>query len=244
MPTTVVFVHGAFIADSAWWWHKVGNLLKMRGIESIPVDLPSCGDNAAQCTLADDVNAVRAAIDSADGPVILIGHSYGGIVITEAAADNPKVDHLVYMSAVVPDGTSVLEADFTNPADVPKFDIRPDGTAGEGGTKTGVVTALPDKELAEGALKRLTRQAILPFTEVSNGRAWADIPSTFVVCTQDEDIQIDRQRAHAERCTRVVDIPTNHFAHLERPDLVTAVLVNIAEDQLAPTTAAAASATS
>lgn len=239
MPTTVVFVHGAFIADSAWWWHKVGNLLQLRGITSIPVNLPSCGENAAEITLADDVAAVRAAIESADGPVILVGHSYGGIVITEAAADNAKVAHLVYMSAVVPDGTSVLEADFTNPNDIPKFDIRPDGTAGEGGTKTGVVAALPDKELAEGALARLTRQAILPFTEVSTGRAWADIPSTFVVCTRDEDIAIDRQRAHSQRCTRVVDIPTNHFAHLERPDLVTAVLVNIAEEQL--TTAAAAS---
>lgn len=229
MSVTVVFVHGAFIRDAQWWWHRVGPLLAEQGVESIAVDLPSCGESGSLGDLHDDAAAVREAVNKVDGPVILIGHSYGGMVITEAGDNNPKVAHLVYMSAVVPDGTSVLDAEFTNPADTPKFDVRDDGTVGEGGTKTNVLGALPDESLVPESLNRLQRQRTDVFYQVADGAAWKDVPSTFIVCTEDADVGVERQREHARRCGAAVEVPTNHFAHLERPDLVAGALLAIAE---------------
>ena len=105
MRPTVIFVPGAFIADAAWWWSKVTDLLAEKGIASVAVDYPSVGPAAPLGDLYDDSEAVRKAVDAAEpGPVILVGHSYGGMVITDAGA-HPRVSHLVYMSAFVPDGT-------------------------------------------------------------------------------------------------------------------------------------------
>jgi pimeloyl-ACP methyl ester carboxylesterase len=232
MAITVVFVHGAFVRDSKWWWHRMDELLAQEGIVSIPVDLPSCGPNAAACELKDDVAAVSDAIDRADGPVIVISHSYGGVVATEAAKGKSNVRHLVYMSACVPDGTSMVEAEFVNPADMIKIDVRPDGTAGEGGTKQHLLVDLPGEGIAKEALSRLTLQGAKVATEVSDARTWRDIPSTFIVCLKDQDIALAQQRNHAARCTYTTEIPTNHFAHLERPDLVRDVLVDIANNKL------------
>lgn len=232
MATTVIFVHGAFVRDSKWWWHKMEPLLSEHGIASRTVDLPSCGANGAQCGLAEDVAAVRAVIAEVSGPVVVISHSYGGVVATEAAKDMPNVAHLVYMSACVPDGTSMVEADFVNPDDLAKIELRPDGLAGEGGTKQHLLADLPGPGIAEEALSRLTYMGIRPATEVSQARTWKDVPSTFIVCTKDQDISITQQREHAKRTTYAVDIPTNHFAHLERPDLVRDVLVDIVDNKL------------
>jgi pimeloyl-ACP methyl ester carboxylesterase len=231
MAATVIFVHGAFVRDSKWWWHKMDPLLAEHGIASRTVDLPSCGDNGAACGLADDVAAVRAAIAETAGPVVLISHSYGGVVATEAAKDMPNVAHLTYLSACVPDGTSMVEADFVNPDDLAKIELRPDGLAGEGGTKRHLLEGLPGPGVAEEALRRLTWMGIRPATEVSEARTWKD-PSTFIVCTRDQDISISQQREHAKRTTSAVEIPTNHFAHLERPDLVRDILVDIVENKL------------
>jgi pimeloyl-ACP methyl ester carboxylesterase len=230
--TTVVFVHGAFVRDSKWWWHKMDPLLAEHGIASRPVDLPSCGENGAACGLAEDVAAVRAAIAETEGPVVVISHSYGGVVATEAAKDLPNVAHLVYLSACVPDGTSMVEADFVNPDDLAKIELRADGTAGEGGTKVHLLEELPGDGIPEAAISRLTYMGIRPATEPSHARTWKDVPSTFIVCTRDQDISIDQQRAHAKRTTYAVEIPTNHFAHLERPDLVRDILVDIVRTKL------------
>jgi pimeloyl-ACP methyl ester carboxylesterase len=223
------------------------------------------------------VAAVRNAIDKIDGPVILIGHSYGGIVITEAAAGHSKVRHLVYMSAFVPDGTSAVASDFTNPDDMRSFDLAFGGrgkrawlgsrmleltrgranswmipfvkrtdligrlsssfvcwmsgggyaTGGEGGTKAYLLEALPDPELVSGSLRRLTRQSAEAGLQAPRAAAWKQIPSTFFVILNDLDVSVERQRRHAKRCTHVVELPTNHFAHLERPDLVCKALADV-----------------
>jgi pimeloyl-ACP methyl ester carboxylesterase len=236
MRATVIFVHGAFISDSAWWWKPVADLLERQEIASIAVDLPSCHETAPQgdlpateATIHLDARAVRDAIARAEEPVVLVGHSYGGAVITEAAMDQPKVKHLVYMSACVPDGTSVIESGFTNPEHNETFGYYEDGTVDEGlgKTKSGVLMSLPDQALAQEAITRLTRQSALPFIQVPDGDAWRHIPSTFFVCTKDEDVAVASQRTHAERTGGIVEIPTNHFAHLERPDLVRDALVGV-----------------
>jgi pimeloyl-ACP methyl ester carboxylesterase len=274
---TIIFVHGAFIWDPDWWWRPVAQRLEQHGIPSRTVQLPSCGPEPPLGDLHDDAAAVCRAIDSVEGPVVLVGHSYGGIVITEAAAGHPGVRHLVYMSAFVPDGTSAVASDFTNPADMRAFDLTIGGrgarawlgsrmlgltrgranawmipfvsrrgvvgrlasgmvcwmsgggyaTGGEGGTKSYLLESLPDPALVEGSLRRLTRQSAEAGLQAPRAAAWKEIPSTFIVILNDLDVSVERQRTHARRCTYVVEMPTNHFAHLERPDLVCDALVEV-----------------
>ncbi|HEX8065403.1 MAG TPA: alpha/beta hydrolase [Thermoleophilaceae bacterium] len=227
MRATVIFVPGAFIADSEWWWRPVTEELEKRGIASRAVDLPSIGDEPPLGDLFADADAVRDAAEAAEGPVILVGHSYGGMVITEAGT-HPKVKHLVYMSAFVPDGTSAAEADFMKPEDMQKFEFFENGLAGEGGTKSPILERTLDEPMLSEALSRLKPQAVEPGIQAPKSYAWRDKPSTFFVLTEDDDIAVQNQRNHAQRTTSSVEIHTNHYAHLERPDLVADALEEIA----------------
>lgn len=231
MSVTVVFVHGAFISDSAWWWGPVAKILAESGIESRTIDLPSCGEAAPLGGLADDTKAVGDLIDSLDGPVIVVGHSYGGAVISGAAVDRKNVAHLVYISAVVPDGTSVVDCGFVPADNVPELDIRDDGTVGEGGQrfKSRVLESLPDADMTEEAVRRLTRQSVASFTDPPTGAAWQTVPSSYIICQFDADVPIAAQRTHAARTNAVHEVPTNHFAHLERPDLVAKVISDVVQ---------------
>ncbi|HEX7278314.1 MAG TPA: alpha/beta hydrolase [Solirubrobacterales bacterium] len=224
---TVVFVPGAFVVDTGWWWGPTAELLAERGIASRAVEYPSCGEAGPLGDLFDDATAVRESLDEVEGRAILVGHSYGGMVITQAG-DHPKVAHLVYMSAFVPDGTSAAEADFMKPEDMEGFEFFEDGTAGEGGTKSPIIKLLGDPRLVEGALSRLARQAVQPAIQAPTVHAWRERPSTFFVLTEDDDIAVENQRTHAERTGGVVEIATNHYAHLERPDLVAGALAELA----------------
>ena len=103
MMATVVFVHGACVRDADWWWSRMTAPLAKQGIPSVTVALPSCGEAGDTLgDLFDDVASCRRAIDQVDGPVVLCGHSYGGVVITEAGADE-RVDRLIYVTSVMPD---------------------------------------------------------------------------------------------------------------------------------------------
>src|SRR5581483_7170452 len=106
--TAVVFVHGACVRDQAWWWGRMVDPLAAKGLATVAVDLPSCQlPQRKSAGLADDVGAVCDAIDAAGDGVVLCGHSYGGLVITEAGA-HPAVRQLVYITAVVPDAGDTM----------------------------------------------------------------------------------------------------------------------------------------
>jgi len=116
MPT-LIFVHGACVRDADWWWSGMVDPLIHRGITTAAVALPSCGETGAELgDLHDDVAACRAAIAKADGPVVLLGHSYGGVIITEAGADD-RVAGLLYVTSVMPDaGQSQADLIGSEPA--------------------------------------------------------------------------------------------------------------------------------
>jgi pimeloyl-ACP methyl ester carboxylesterase len=221
----VVFVHGACVTDASWWWNRMVEPLARHGIATTAVELPSCESGG---DLHADADAVTAALDGE--PTVLVGHSYGGMVVTDAAAGRPDVRHLVYLTAAVPaEGESL--ATLSGPTPAPFLDPSEDGTVGVKGE------ALPelfmqdcDAEAVRGALDRLTRQSLTAFGQAPRGIGWRTTPSTYVVCAEDRATLPARQREFAARAGRVVEIPTGHHPFLSHPDLFAQVIADITEN--------------
>ena len=186
------------------------------GVPTVAVELPSCG--AATGDLAADVAAVQAVLD--DSPAVLVGHSYGGMVIT-AAGDHPSVRQLVYVTSMLPDVGESL-ATLTGPG--PGW-LQPDAD--------GLLAMRPDltedqirhhfladcaPELAAQAIARLARQNPLALTQPVPTAAWRTVPSRYVVCTEDRATPSDRQRQFAERATEVVELASGHHPFLSMPE--------------------------
>ena len=218
MKTTLIFLHGACVRDAAWWWDRMTEPLAALGIESVAVPLPSCGEAGAELgDLYDDVEACRRAIDAADGPVVLLGHSYGGMVITEAGADE-RVVRLIYVTSVMADeGQSQGELIGAEPA--PWLDPSDDGTIG---VHPDLIRELflqdCDEKATEGALARLTRQALVPFTQAPRRIGWRERPATYVVCTDDLATPAEVQRARVRGDARTVEFAAGHHPFLSRPE--------------------------
>jgi pimeloyl-ACP methyl ester carboxylesterase len=223
----VVFVHGALVFDGAWWWHRMVEPLAALGLGSRAVELPSCvaSPGASGGTVGDmyaDADAVRAALDEEDGPVVLVGHSYGGMLITDAAAGQGHVAHLVYVTSVMPDLGETLAGLGSGREPGPWMDPDP-----EGGTAGVKAELLPDafmqdcdEEAVAGALRRLTRQPLAVFGQAPRAVAWRERPSTYVVCADDRATPPEAQRGHARRADRVVELPTGHHPMLSHPGLL------------------------
>jgi pimeloyl-ACP methyl ester carboxylesterase len=217
MPT-LIFVHGACVRDAPWWWSRMIEPLAARGIASVAVPLPSCGE--AGDGLGDlyaDVEATREAIGGASGPVVLCGHSYGGMVITQAGADE-RVGHLVYVTSMMPRAGQSL-ADIVGADPAPWMDPGDDGTVG---VHPEIVAELflqdCDEDTTQQALARLTRQSATPFGQPPLSVAWQEKPSTCIVCTDDLAIPADLQRRRADPHARMVDFESGHHPFLSRPE--------------------------
>ena len=217
MTPTVIFVHGACVRDAGWWWSAMTRPLAELGLASVAVALPSCGETGATLgDLPDDVEACRQAIGDADGPVVLCGHSYGGMVITEAGADQ-RVTRLIYVTSVMADtGQSQAELVGTEPAPW----LRPDEHTV--GVDPDMVREyfLQDCDPAtkDAAVTRLTRQSLTPFTQAPREIAWRSTPTSYIVCTQDLATPAPIQRQRARGGARLVEFDAGHHPFLSRPD--------------------------
>ena len=223
--TTVVLVHGAW--HGAWCWDKVVAGLGARGLPVAAVELPVT-------SFEDDVNATRAAIDAAGGPVVLCGHSYGGAVITEAG-DHPSVAHLVYVCAfALDDGESTAAAATSE--DLPSTDLGDAFRFSEDGEMVhldpeGARTSFYldcDPAEADAALARLRPMPFSCFTTPITKVAWRDRASTYAVCADDRAVHPALQRLLAARCTTSVEWPTSHSPFVSRPELVVDLLTELA----------------
>jgi pimeloyl-ACP methyl ester carboxylesterase len=238
MPSrTVVLVHGAW--HGGWCWQPVVDRLDAKGIRCLPLDLPGHGADPGRLTdLYGDAAAVREVLDSLDGPTVLVGHSYGGAVITESG-DHPAVTDLVFVCAFALDeGESCVSAAAREAADISHAG-RPDLGAGFRAAADDIVTVDPevaarcffhdcDAATVDWALARIGPQRLTTFQQEPTTIAWRNKRSTYAVCTDDLAVHPDLQRLLARRCTTSVEWPSSHSPFLSHPDLVAELLADVA----------------
>jgi pimeloyl-ACP methyl ester carboxylesterase len=216
---SVVLVHGGFVDGSGW--AGVHEILRSDGYEVTIVQNPTL-------SLADDVAVTRRAIEKHSGPVILVGHSYGGAVISEAGND-PKVEALVYITAFAPDRGESVQTLIANPppgAPVPPIlppqagfllldrDKFADAFAGDLHPKQAEFMA--DSQVPWG-VEALAGAVSSP--------AWKAKPSWYLVATSDKMIPPPAQRSMAQRAqATIVEAPGSHAIYVSKPDAVASLI--------------------
>src|SRR6266571_3035974 len=220
----VVLVHGAWADGSSW--AKVIPLLEKAGLNAVAVQNPLT-------SLADDVAATKRAIARLDGPVILVGHSYGGAVISEGGND-PKVVGLVYVAAFAPDvGEAVGELGKEFPPAPGGAELRPDPSGFLTMTTKGVMENFaPDLPLPERKLVAATQGATngaVFGAKVANA-AWKSKPTWYVVAGNDRMIQPDLERKFAKAMNaKTTTVASSHVPMLSHPGEVAKVIIEAAK---------------
>jgi pimeloyl-ACP methyl ester carboxylesterase len=241
--STIVLVHGTWHSGACFDLVVPG--LEAAGVPVVALDLPSVGGTAdargglvagPEATFgdfADDVAATRRALDGfAEGSVVLVGHSRGGMVISEAG-DHPAVRHLVYLAGFMAEpgeDTSDLLVDGRANAVLAGTRPEPDGAHShfdpEHGERTFYHDCSPERVAwANGRLRR--QRASFP-AQPGPVSAWRTVPTTYCVCTLDRTISPTVQRRWAARVGRSVEWPTSHSPFVSRPELVVDLLVELA----------------
>ncbi|MEU4295567.1 alpha/beta hydrolase [Kribbella sp. NPDC026596] len=221
---TVVLVHGAF-ADSSGWNAVAGRLLDA-GYPVLAFSNPLRGPLADGAYLRDFLATI-------EGPIVLVGHSYGGAVITNAATGNPNVKSLVYVTAYAPDeGESVAAANTLGGGHTEVTDhlvLRPFPGAAQGDADAYIDPAHYHRLFAQDLPQATTRimavtqrpGALAALVTPSGPPAWKTIPSWYLVANQDRIIPPEAERAMAARASStVVQINSSHVAMMSHPDIV------------------------
>jgi|SRR5215216_1169793 pimeloyl-ACP methyl ester carboxylesterase len=222
--TNIVLVHGGWADGSSW--SKVISILHEAGHQVghrvIAVQLPLH-------SLADDVATVKRAIDLVGGPTILVGHSYGGEVITNAGYNNPNVTGLVYIAAFAPyEGQSL--SSFVDPATFPKDLFLVDSG--------GFIYLNPeifrenfaqDVDPAEADLMAIVQKPFNQsiFGEKSGPPAWKQLPTWYQISDADRMIPPDVQRMFAERMNATtLSLNTSHASYVSHPNEIAELILN------------------
>src|SRR5712692_7751215 len=206
----VVLVHGAFADGSGW--EAVAKILEKDGY-TVSVAQPP------ETSYAEDVKSARAAVDALDGPVVLVGHSYGGSIITEAGND-PKVSALVYIAAfALDDGESCASIEQALPQASKAFKADSNGN-----------WWIEQKDFAADfaadvppTVSHFMAQSQVPistdsFTHKVTNPAWKTKPSWYMVATADRSINPDQERMMAKRAkAKTVEVNASHVAYMSHP---------------------------
>ena len=221
---SIVLVHGGFVDGSGW--QGVHSILTKNGFEVVVVQNPTI-------SLVDDVDVTRRAIASAKHPVVLVGHSYGGAVITEAGND-PKVISLAYITAFAPDAGESVETLIANPppgASVPpilppeqgflKLDSSKFAESFAADIEPGLAQFMADSQVPWG-VQALGGKITAP--------AWKSKPSHYLVASEDHMIPPPAQRQMAQRAgSQVVETSGSHAVYVSKPDVVAHLIEQAAQ---------------
>ena len=220
----IVLVHGGFVDGSGW--EGVYRALKKDGFKVSIVQNPTL-------SLAGDVEVTRRVIAAQDGPVVLVGHSYGGAVITEAGND-PKVEALVYIAAFAPDAGESVTSLIKDPvpgAPVPPILPPQDGFLLLDRTKFAASFAGDvDPEQAAFMADSQVPWGLEAAAGAISEPAWKSKPSWYLVSTEDKMIPPEAQRAMSKRAGATVDeVKGSHAVYVSKPQAVASMIENAAK---------------
>jgi len=206
----VVLVHGAFADGSGW--EAVADILKKDGYMVSVVQHP-------ETSYAEDIKFTKAVIDQQSGPVVLVGHSYGGAVITEAGND-PKVAALVYIAAFAPDtGESCATIEQSLPPATTGIKQTADGYfyIDPAVFHADFAADVPEAKAAFMAVSQVLISAD-SFTSPVKTPAWKSKPSWYLVATADRSINPDQERKMAKRANaKMIEVNSSHVAYISHP---------------------------
>jgi pimeloyl-ACP methyl ester carboxylesterase len=220
----IVLVHGGFVDGSGW--EPVYAILKKKGYNVSIVQ-------NSTTSLADDVAATNMIISAQDGPVVLVGHSYGGAVITEAG-NNPKVARLAYITAFAPDSGESVASLIKDPvpgAPVPPIMPPQDGFLFLDPAKFAASFAAEVKpELAAFMADSQVPWGVEALNGAVSNASWKAKPIWYLVATDDRMIPPDAQRAMSKRAgANAVEVKGSHAVYVSQPEAVADLIVRAAE---------------
>jgi pimeloyl-ACP methyl ester carboxylesterase len=224
---TFVLVHGAY--HGAWCWYRTAPILEERGHTVVTLDLPAHGVDTtpvSEVTLEGYVDRVCAVLDEQSGPVALVGHSMGGLTISQAAERRPDaVDTLVYLTAfLLPDGETLIDQRSDESLIPPNFVT--DEERGVGYVVDDALKAVfyADCRPADVTLARslLRPEPLAPMTTLLDlsPERFGSVPRAYIECTDDRAIPLTQQREFRSRlaCETTVTLETSHSPFFAAPE--------------------------
>lgn len=225
LKTNVVLVHGAWADGSSW--SKVIPLLDEDAFNVTAVQLPLT-------SLADDIAVTRRMLESLNGPTVLVGHSYGGAVVSGAATKENGVAALVYVAAFgLDEGESLEGLSKQGPAPSGAAHIRPDANGFLWIDRAGFAQAFAaDVDPTEARVMAIVQNplSIRSFTDKAGAPAWKHIPSWYLVATNDQMIPPQAEEFMGKRMGATVhSVASSHAAMVSHPEAVVSLIVAAAE---------------
>mgnify|MGYP003331597408 CR=1 FL=1 len=215
MKPKILLVHGA--------WHNGAGFDLLRGeldklgINSKVVELSSVAkENEPIGDMYQDAQIVRSAVDSISGDCVVLGHSYGGLSLTEGLVGAKNVKKLIFLTAFVLDkGETLFQA--CGSVDPAWWVRNSDNTRLTTENPAAVFYNTCSKEIADKAVAQLRTHSLLSFNQEITKTAWSEIDSAYIICEQDQAIPVFAQEAMSGRCKEVVRINTDHSPFLCAP---------------------------
>lgn len=225
----MLLVHGAF--HGGWCWDRLLPALGAREVEADVVDLPLT-------SLAEDAQVVSDALARSGRPLVVVGHSYGGAVITAGAGGapgSPPADHLVYLAALMQDPADDL--DLSPTPGMSAVSVGADGWATLDSAQAGA--SMYNRCAPEAVDWAVSKLRPMRVDGAASRRpaavAWRTIPSTYIVCQDDRAIDPEDQRRMAKLATEQMEIDADHSPFLSTVDELADILTGIARS-VSPTT--------
>lgn len=220
-PAGLLLVHGAW--HGSWAFDDLMAVLTVQGWTVRTVDLASPG--SATADLHDDAAVVRRSLDEHPGPTIVVGHSYGGYVVSEGAAGAPNVAGTVYLTAGMPEAGEPVWTDYEDPQQVAPW-ITVDVGAGVTVPRDAEAVFYGDcpPEVARDCARRLRPQSLRSFMTPVTAAAWRQGPSAYLVCDDDKCLLPDGQETLARRAGFTGHLAASHSPFISQPGAVASFL--------------------